>query len=226
MGSPESEAERQKRELQHEVRLDDFYMTKYPITQKQWIGVMGDNPSSFKENENNPVEEVSWDDAQEFIKKLNEITGDNYRLPTEAEWEYACRAGTTTPFNTGENLTTEQANYNGNYPYRNFPKGKYIEKTTKVGSYPPNSLGLYDMHGNVWEWCEDWYGEKYYEECKKQGIVENPAGPKIGNFRVVRGGSWPNRAVSCRSAYRGNSTPDDRSIDIGFRLVFRPAAQK
>ncbi len=152
----------------HPVTISDFYLAKTPVTQKQWREIMGDNPSRFKDCEDCPVENVSWNEAQSFIAKLNTKTGMKIRLPTEAEWEYACRAGTTTPFNTGENLTTDQANYDGNYPYKNFPKGRYLKKTTPVGSYPANAWGLYDMHGNVYEWCHDWFDEKYYAECKKR----------------------------------------------------------
>ena len=121
-----------------------------------------------------------------------------------------------------ENLTTVQANYNGNYPYKDNRKGKYIGKTIPVGSYQPNAWGLYDMHGNVWEWCRDWYGEKYYDECKKQGTVENPVGPQTGSSRVVRGGGWYNYAQNCRSAYRSSGSPSRRLNFIGFRLVFVP----
>jgi len=211
----------------HQVKLDGFEISATPVTQAQYKAVMGANPSYFKEREHKdatelPVEDVSWNDAMVFCEQLTKLAKGKYRftMPTEAQWEYACRARTTTPFNTGENLTTEQANYHGNYPYRNNPKGKYLEKTTPVGSYPPNAWGLYDMHGNVWEWCMDWYGEKYYDECKKKGIVENPAGPETGSYRVLRGGSWNYNGQFCRSAYRNNCSPDDRHKFIGFRLVF------
>ncbi|MBW2739216.1 MAG: formylglycine-generating enzyme family protein [Deltaproteobacteria bacterium] len=175
-----------------------------------------------QKDKQHPVIYVSWNDVTEYCNWLSKQSNVIFRLPTEAEWEYACRAGTTTPFNTGENLTTEQANYNGNYPYRNNPKGKYLQKTTPVGSYPPNGWGLYDMHGNVYEWCMDWYGEKYYDECKKKGVVENPAGPETGSDRVLRGGSWYGFGQYCRSAYRSCNSPDYRNRSIGFRLVFVP----
>jgi len=142
--------------------------------------------------------------------------GKTYRLPTEAEWEYACRAGTITPFSTGGNLTTEQANYDGNDPYNNNRKGQYREKTVAVDSFNPNAWGLYNMHGNVYEWCSDWYGG--YES----GLAENPAGPTTGSSRVLRGGGWDSYARDCRSAYRNYDTPDYRSYDVGFRLVFVP----
>jgi formylglycine-generating enzyme required for sulfatase activity len=170
-----------------------------------------------------PVIHVSWNDASEYCQWLSKKSNTTFRLPTEAEWEYACRAGTSTPFHTGDNLTTDQANYDGNYPYRDNPKGKYLKRTTAIGSYPPNAWGLYDMHGNVWEWCNDWYSETYYEECKKQGTVENPTGPKTGSNRMLRGGSWFFNAQDCRSADRNSATPPgNRFNHIGFRLVFVP----
>ena len=213
----------------HRVKLDSFEISATPVTQAQYKAVMGTNPSYFKEKGHRdatelPVENVSWNDAMVFCEQLTKLARGEYlfTLPTEAQWEYACRAGTTTPFNTGENITTEQANYNGNYPYRNNPKGKYLQKTTPVGSYPPNEWGLYDMHGNVYEWCMDWYGEKYYGECKMKGVVENLAGPETGSDRVLLGGSWDEDEQSCRSANRDNLSPDARINRIGFRVVFVP----
>src|SRR5205085_11701074 len=141
----------------HRVTISEgFYMGKYEVTQAQWQAVMGNNPSNFKGCDNCPVEQVSWDDAVSFIAKLNaQNDGYTYRLPTEAEWEYACRAGTTTAFAFGDSLSSEQANFDGDYPYGGAPKGVYRQKTTSVGRFQPNAWGLYDMHGNVWEWCED-----------------------------------------------------------------------
>ena len=198
---------------------------KYP---EQWLD------ESFGRNRPlAPVVGISWYEARAYCRWWTLTFGPNrlnqnhqsgsMRLPTEAEWEYACRAGTPTPFNTGANLTTEQANYNGNHPYKGNPKGKYLRQTTSVGSYPPNGWGLYDMHGNVWEWCLDWYSDKYYEECVQQGIAENPRGPKDGSDRVLRGGSWLDFARYCRSAYRSYYHPGHRSGVIGFRLVFVPS---
>jgi formylglycine-generating enzyme required for sulfatase activity len=142
------------------------------------------------------------------------VVGSNgYRLPTEAEWEYACRAGTTTPFNTGNNITTAQANYDGNWPYNNNAKGTYREKTTAVGSFVPNPWGLYDMHGNVWEWCWDWYGSY------ASGSQTDPVGASSGSVRVRSGGSWDSGGQDVRSAYRGNTYPDFRHFSLGFRLI-------
>jgi len=172
--------------------------------------------------ENHPVVHVSWNDAVAYCKWLSAKTGKHFRLPTEAEREYACRAGMTTPFNTGNNLTTDQANYDGNYPYNNNPKGVYRQNTVAVNGIAPNAWGLYNMHGNVKEWCSDWYGGTYYHDCKANGTVLNPAGPATGSYRVLRGGSWNYGAVPCRSAYRCSSTPDFRLFDVGFRLVFVP----
>ena len=143
---------------------------------------------------------VSWNDADAYCRWLSEKYEKPFHLPTEQEWECACRAGTTTPFNTGTNLTTDQANYNGNFSYKSFLKGKYIGRTTPVGTYKPNSWGLYDMHGNVWEWCDSCYN-------------------KDGDYRVLRGGCWDNDAPNCRSAYRYRIPPGNRSGGIGFRLA-------
>jgi formylglycine-generating enzyme required for sulfatase activity len=219
MGSPEDEPERRDDEVQHHVTLTrGFYMQTTPVTQGQWETVMGNNPSHFKEDGPEcPVENVSWEDAQAFIKKLNRAAGDEvYRLPTEAEWEYACRAGTTTPFYTGRCLGTDQANYDGNYPLKGCPKGEFRQKTTPVGSFPSNPFGLYDMHGNVWEWCQDWHGPYPSEP------VVDPTGPATGSVRVRRGGGWFNVGRVCRSAYRGAFAPAFRYWDGGFRLVRRP----
>ncbi len=217
MGSPTSEPERYNKETQHQVTLSDFKIGKYEVTQAQWQAVMGSNPSNFKDCDNCPVENVSWEDIQEFLKKLNEKYPPSggrglYRLPTEAEWEYACRTGTSTPFHTGNNLTTEQANYNG-FPYNGNPEGQYREKTTPVGSFSPNAWGLYDMHGNVWEWCSDWYG------AYPSGAQTNPQGPATGSLRVLRGGSWVDYARFCRSAFRHYNSPSFRGYFYGFRLA-------
>ncbi|MDI6687990.1 MAG: formylglycine-generating enzyme family protein [Desulfobacterales bacterium] len=214
MVSPSNEPERDSDERQHEVTLTKgFYMGVTEVTQGQWKAIMGNNPSRFK-GDNLPVEQVSWNDCQEFIRNLNrQEGGDKYRLPTEAEWEYACRAGTTTPFYTGNCISTDQANYNGNFPMPGCSKGRYREKTIDVASFSPNAWGLYDMHGNVWEWCQNWYGDY------PSGNVTDPEGPSNGSYRVDRGGSWLNDAGDCRSADRGSSTPGFGYGSLGYRLA-------
>jgi len=218
MGSPASEPERNAdREVRHQVTLGKgFWLGDTACTQALWKAVMGNNPAIFKDSEINPVEEVSWDDTQEFFQTLNSmVSGLNARLPTEAQWEYACRAGTHTPFSFGDNITPEQVNYYGNYPYANGKKGLYRQKTVPVKSLPANPWGLYEMHGNVWEWCQDAWQEKLPAEP-----VTDPEGSGgAGVLRVVRGGSWLNDGRSCRSAYRDWFVPDGRNVDLGFRLV-------
>lgn len=212
MGSPLSEKDRNDNETQHEVTLTQgFWMADTACTQALWKVVMGNNPSHFtsifRNTANNPVETVSWDDVQGFIRTLNGmVSGLRARLPTEAQWEYACRAGTTTPFSFGKNMTPEQVNYFG-------VEGLYLEKTVPVKSLPANPWGLYEMHGNVWEWCQDWY-DSYSAEP-----VTNPAGSQVGVERVVRGGSWNEFGSLCRSALRVSFVPLHRSDAFGFRLV-------
>jgi formylglycine-generating enzyme required for sulfatase activity len=162
---------------------------------------MGHNPSEF-EGANRPVDSVSWDDCQRFCEKLSKLTGKRFRLPTEAEWEYACRAGTPTPFSFGKAISPKWANYNGNFAYHHGRKGKYREQTSDVGSFPANLWGLADMHGNVWEWCADWHGP--YPPVE----VQDPQGADRGRGRVLRGGSWRNAPKACRSACRGRSVPE------------------
>ena len=220
MGSPANEAERGDNESpQHQVTVPSFFMGKYPLTQAQYQAIMGKNPAYFKGN-NRPVENVSWDDAVRFCQKLSQRTGKNYRLPSEAEWEYACRAGTKTPFSFGDNITTDLVNYNGNYPYKSAPKGKYREQTTDVGTFPPtfppNPFGLYDMHGNVWEWCEDDWHENYIDAPTDGSAWNSQSG---SNTKLLRGGSWRDDAGFCRSAIRGRDSRDLRHNDYGFRVV-------
>jgi sulfatase modifying factor 1 len=214
MGSPGDEPERLDRETQHQVTLTQgYWLADSTCTQALWWAVMGNNPSHFQDDENNPVEQVSWSDAQQFIEKLNGLIPNlNARLPTEAQWEYACRAGKTTPFSFGENITPEQVNYAGNYPYARGETGLYRGKTVPVKSLPPNPWGLYEMHGNVWEWCADWFGDYPTES------VVDPDGPPSGAGRVLRGGSWIGRGRCARSAYRRWDGPDFRRYDFGFRL--------
>lgn len=215
MGSPMEENLRKDKELQHKVTLTKgFYMGVYTVTQEQWKEIMGNNPSKFKGEKNLPVEHVSWNDCQEFIKKLREKDKKLYRLPTNAEWEYACRAGTTTPFSFGDTISTDQANYNGNNPYGSGKKGVYRVKTTPVGTFPANAWGLHDMHGNVWQWCQDWFGEYSQKE------VVDPQGPETETRRVERGGCWGSYPEDCRSAHRTWHYPGDRNLEVGLRVCF------
>jgi formylglycine-generating enzyme required for sulfatase activity len=218
MGSPETEEQRKKYETQHEVTISqNFYMGSTEVTQAQWQKVMGNNPSKFK-SDDLPVETISWYEAVDFCKRLSEMpeekkAGRKYRLPTEAEWEYACRAGTTTPYHFGSQLNGRQANCDGTVPYGTDTKGPYLRETSAVGTYPANAWGLYDMHGNVLEWCSDWYGDY------PSGSLTNPSGPATGSDRVYRGGSWSSVAVSCRSANSSGHVPSDRVSFLGFRVA-------
>jgi formylglycine-generating enzyme required for sulfatase activity len=201
---------------QHLVNVSAFYMGKYPITQRQYLAVMGANPSCFQ-GVRLPVENVSWHDAQSFCQKLSRKTRKKIRLPSEAQWEYACRAETSTPFHFGEIITTDLVNFEGNYTYGNAPKGKYLGKTTPVGLYQvANNFGLDDMHGNVWEWCLDHFHENY------QGAPQNGGAwidKNDSDTRVLRGGSWGIDPRSCRSATRFFNPPDNRFNFIGFRVL-------
>ncbi|MBO1052380.1 MAG: SUMF1/EgtB/PvdO family nonheme iron enzyme [Dolichospermum sp. DET73] len=221
MGSPASEAKRGSNEgPQHQVTVPSFYMGKYELTQAQYQAIIGTNPSRFK-GKNRPVEGVSWNNAVEFCKKLSQKTGKNYRLPSEAEWEYACRAGTTTPFYFGESITPDLVNYNGDYTYASAPKGKYRQQTTDVGTFPPNSFGLYDMHGNVWEWCQDDYKDDYINAPTDGSALTSPS----RSGKLLRGGSWDYVPGDCRSASRYDGNLDDNDNDIGFRVVCSGAAR-
>jgi formylglycine-generating enzyme required for sulfatase activity/tRNA A-37 threonylcarbamoyl transferase component Bud32 len=235
MGSPEGKEERYDWEgPQHQVNIQPFWMGKFPVTQGQWAVVatwpkveidLQPDPSNFK-GANRPVEQVSWDYAVEFCARLTRKKERSYRLPSEAEWEYACRAGTTTPFYFGETITTDLANYRGTdweyegkvYKgnYGQGPKGEYREETTDVGIFPPNSFGLYEMHGNIFEWCEDKWHENYIG-APSDGTAwlgSNKKGP-----RLLRGGSWSYSPVNCRAAFRFRSSRDNRNNDLGFRVV-------
>jgi|GEM_PF-343317 len=216
MGSPPGEAERKDDEgPQRQVTVPGFFMGGYAVTQAQYQAIMGNNPSRFQ-GAKRPVEQVSWDDAVEFCNKLSQQTGRIYRLPSEAEWEYACRAGTTTPFYFGETITPDLVNYNGNFPYGSAPKGQYRQETTDVGIFPPNSFGLYDMHGNIWEWCEDVYNEDY-QNAPTDGSAWLTG--KDNNIKLLRGGSWDFLARHCRAAYRNRLARANRSAYVGFRVV-------
>jgi len=220
MGSPSDEPNRDSDERPHHVTLTKgYYMQTTEVTQGQWKAVMGDNTSTFKKcGDNCPVEAVSWDTVQDFIQKLNQKEGGNkYRLPTEAEWEYACRAGTETPFVFGQCLSTDQANYNGKYPLPGCSEGEYRKRTLPVASLSPNAWGLYDMHGNVAEWCQDWLGD--YPSRN----ITDPTGPSSSEVRVFRGGGWSDSASSCRSADRSGNAPFLYRLEfVGFRLVRNP----
>jgi uncharacterized protein (TIGR02996 family) len=247
MGSPESEAERFDDEgPQHEVEITrPFYLGTYQVTQEEYQKVMGKNPSYFSakgggkgkvkklDTRRFPVESVSWDETVEFCRLLTEKEGDSarlYRLPTEAEWEYSCRGGQffkdSVPFYLAapsSSLSSQQANFNGNYPYGVAAKGPYLQRTNTVGSYQPNVLGLYDMHGNVWEWCSDWFDPNYYQRSPKQ----DPQGPESSpeNRRVLRGGSWGSYGRSCRAAGRYGVDPGVRDYYDGFRVVLVAGAR-
>jgi formylglycine-generating enzyme required for sulfatase activity len=231
MGSPERETDRRTDEKQHLVRITKpFYLGTYAVTQSEYERLVGTNPSWLsstgggKEKVNGwdtsrfPVEKVSWDDAVEFCRILSAKEGKTYRLPTEAEWEYACRAGTTTPFSFGSSLNGRQANCNGNYPYGTEEKGPFVDDITPVGKYPSNAFGLYDMHGNAWQWCQDWYGLDYHSNSP----TDDPQGPTSGALRVFRGGCWYDSAVFCRSARRNGGGPASRFNDLGFRVARVP----
>ena len=224
MGSPDNRGEADERP-EHKVTVKPFFLGKFPVTQAQWQAVaalpqvkqsLKPNPSKFK-GVNLPVENVSWHDAVEFCARLSQKTGRHYRLPSEAEWEYACRAGTTTRFYFGETITTGLANYDGRRTYDFAPKGTYLGKTTLVGSFQAaNAFGLPDMHGLVWEWCADpWH--KNYRGAPTDGKVWEVGGND--NRRILRGGSWCNYPVSCRSVNRGSCDPYSRFNNNGFRVV-------
>ena len=215
MGSPAEEAKRDKDEGLHHIKLTKaFYMGSFEVTQLQYRVIMKDNRSKFG-GDNLPVENVNWYEACRFLKKLSDRTKLKFRLPTEAEWEYACRAGTTGAFNVGDTLDSDFANYNAKSPYANGIVGPYLKRTIDVGSYPPNTFGLYDMHGNVWEWCSDRYDKNYY---KKTSPID-PSGPSEGGDRVIRGGAWNEKAHKCRSADRNHRREKANQPHIGFRVV-------
>jgi eukaryotic-like serine/threonine-protein kinase len=225
MGSPNPEPERSEDEgPQHSVNIAPFFMGKYQVTQALWRAVanlpkvkidLNPNPSNFN-GDDLPVDRVSWDDVIEFCARLSQFIGRNYRLPSEAEWEYACRAGTTTPFYFGDTITPDLVNYNGDYPYGNGPKGIYRQKTIAVGSFPPNSFGLYDMHGNVWEWCQDvWHNN--YHGAPIDGSAWETGGDNTR--RLLRGGSWDCFARYCRAVLRGRVSPYLRDDSFGFRVA-------
>ncbi len=238
MGAPESEERSYDDERpQHNVTISEFLMGRYPITQEQWRAIasrtnlkveldLNQDPSDFKESYEDidrwqrPVENVNWYEAVEFCQRLSKLTRRNYRLPSEAEWEYACRAGTTTPFHFGETITTDLANYNGTGDYGSYGrglKGEYREQTTPVGYFKvSNSFGLSDMHGNVWEWCAD----EWHENYKNAPTDGKPWLNGDKSRSPLRGGSWDYNPDQCRSAYRyDNNRRDNHVYSIGFRVV-------
>jgi formylglycine-generating enzyme required for sulfatase activity len=241
MGSPAAEAWREKDEIQHSVTVSDFHLAQYEVTQREYVELMSNNPSNFKGG-NLPVENVTWFEAVRYCNARSALDGltpayavngsivtwnraaNGYRLPTEAEWEYACRSGTITPFNTEDHISTARSNYYGTYPYMiethyfsqeklQTPPGEYRQQTVPVGSFVPNKWGLFDMHGNVWEWCWDWYGEY------GTAATTNPTGAATGIYRINRGGAWNDFAKHLRSAYRASTPPDNGSFNLGFRLA-------
>jgi formylglycine-generating enzyme required for sulfatase activity len=226
MGSPEDETQRGPDEgSRRRVTLTrPFYLGVFPVTQREYETVTGTNPSHFTRKNgggpNHPVEQVSWEEAAPFCRHLSALAaeakaGRRYRLPTEAEWEYACRAGTATPFARGASLSSASANFDGNHPFGKAGLGPYLQRTSEVGAYPANPWGLFDLHGNVWEWCHDWYAEDYYATAPEG----DPPGPAHGSQRVLRGGSWNNSGHLCRAARRNKYAPDFRGETIGFRVV-------
>jgi uncharacterized protein (TIGR02996 family) len=238
MGSPSGENERGGNEEAHEVGITrPFYLGVFAVTQGQWHRVRGDNPSCFcatgegkeevegLDTSDFPVETVSWEDAQAFLEKLAALPeekekGWKYHLPSEAEWEYSCRGGasSSTPFCFGASLSSTQANFNGEYPYGGAEKGPYLGRTCPAASYRPNAWGLFDTHGNVWEWCKDWYANDYYGNSPAQ----DPLGPSNGSLRVIRGGSWGGYGLDCRAANRHGLTPSRRFYYLGFRVAAVP----
>lgn len=228
MGSPETEKSSWgDEEPLHYVKISKpFYIGRYEVTQSQYNEVMSiQKPSQppeiawrlpkFRGGNDLPMERVTWLECVYFTQTLSKQFNEVFRLPTEAEWEYACRAGTTTPFYTGETISAEQANYKASKVYGNGSQGYYVGMTTKIGSYPPNAFGLYDMHGNVSEWCSDWYGSGYYTDSP----TTDPKGPFSGKYRVIRGGAWDEKPKYLRSAYRYDEGEYYYSSEIGFRVV-------
>ena len=235
MGSPETETGRYSDEPQHRVTLSrGYWLLETEVTQGMWESVMGTTAADQRDKRNKalqlsgigadyPMYYVNWQECQEFIEKLSQEpeipAGYKLSLPTEAQWEYACRAGTETQYNFGNVLNGDQANCDGNYPYGTSTKGSYLEGTAKVRTYAPNGWGLYDTHGNVWEWCLDGYDREYYAKSPAADPAGDPVEPIAGSGRVLRGGGWDSDPGLCRSAYRGKYVLTDRYSCVGFRLA-------
>jgi eukaryotic-like serine/threonine-protein kinase len=218
MGSGDSETIKRENETPpHEVNLKSFYLGKFPVTQEEWLAVMKTLPQINEEFRglDLPVVNVWLEKAIEFCAKLSALTGEKFRLPSEAEWEYACRAGTTTPFNSGATITTDLANFNGEQPFGQTPKGEFRKRLTPVGTFPPNAFGLYDMHGNFWEWCADIWHENY-SGAPTDGSAWLANGDQ--SYCVQRGGSWLDRAANCRSAFRVGDIAHNHDHLVGLRV--------
>jgi formylglycine-generating enzyme required for sulfatase activity len=200
---------------QHLVTIKSFMMSKFLITQAQWKAVMGKLPACRFKGDDLPVERVSWKDAKKFCQGLSKKTGRRYHLPTETQWEYACRARTVTPFSLGETLTIDVANYNGEHTFREEPRGIYFHSTSPGGKFPPNAFGLYDMHGNLWEWCEDNWLDEYSSSPRDSSSYQD----KDSRYRVARGGSWHEPPQLCRSAARLRILESEADEFTGFRVV-------
>ncbi|MFG0251725.1 MAG: SUMF1/EgtB/PvdO family nonheme iron enzyme [Phycisphaerales bacterium JB038] len=218
MGSPPDEIGRTEFETQHEVTLTKpFYMALTEVTQTQYQEVMGTNPSKFP-GKRTPVQNVAWADAVAFCEKLSEREGRTYRLPTEAEWEYACRAGTTTPFAFGETIDDSQVNFDAKVVYGEGTRGVYRARPVAADGMAPNAWGIIGMHGNVQEWCADWYDQRYYAKSPKV----DPKGPGSGRLRAMRGGNYVAHPQYCRSAHRFGASPGHKFMSMGFRVVLEP----
>ena len=220
MGSPRSQGGDDE-QPRHLVSVGRFFMARGLITQAEWQAVMGRRAAGRFAGDERPVENVAWGEAQSFCERLARQSGRAYRLPSEAQWEYACRAGTSTPFHTGETITSELANYCAEHTFRTEPAGPYRHVTTPAGMFPPNGFGLYDMHGNLWEWCADtWHAD--YTGAPAGDAPWERGGDKAG--RVVRGGSWHDVPAACRSAARTRYEAGQGDDFVGFRVVMRPEA--
>jgi formylglycine-generating enzyme required for sulfatase activity len=214
MGSLPHQGE-QDEQPQHLVTIRSFMMGEFLITQRQWKAVMRSLPPCRFKGDQLPVERISWNEAQKFCQRLSKLTGRNYQLPSETQWEYACRAGTSTPFSYGETLTVEVANFNGEHTFRQEPRGFYFHATNEGGKFPPNAFGLYDMHGNLWEWCADNWLDDYSSSARDSSSYQS----NDSKFRVVRGGSWHEPPTLCRSAARLRVLQSDAEEFIGLRVV-------